>query len=169
MPHLNFFNNIGFFAGRAWQNYGTLQLVPGLYSHWEVIMARQPPPIFLLMSLKERLLDPHVVTLLSFQLSSSLEWVLLAQKLWDHLGGLSAVRNEISVLLSCTESLSVASSGSHASSVVEPPCSEVLLVHICLFLMGKEGYPFISVHLSQAQGRVDIRRFCRWLDFIAMN
>ena len=66
-PHLNFFNNIGcwffifffffFFAGRARQNHVTLQLVPGLFSHWEVILAGELP-IVLLLSLKERLLDP---------------------------------------------------------------------------------------------------------------
>ena len=43
-------------------------------SPWTILTLRgDHPPIFLLMSLKERLLDPPVVTLLSFELYSSLE------------------------------------------------------------------------------------------------
>lgn len=61
------------------------------------------------------------------------------------------MRNEFSVLFSCTESLLAVSPGQLAASIMAPHHSEVLTVHVYGFLVDKEC-PLISVHLLPSVG-----------------
>ena len=162
--------------GGGWQNHVTLQLIPvpqtililGGDHGWRT--PSSCPGV-----VEGKTTWPPVITLPSPQLY----WPILGHRFFlhkssgitpfPHLGGFVAVMNEICVLSSCAESLSAASSGPHATSVMAPHGSDVLTVHVCLFLVGKECYPFISVRPSWAQGTADIKIFNKWLYFIALN